>query len=165
MGLFDAFKKKSSLTITIKSPASVTTEDLAIDLELTFLSPTATTVDNLQVRLRGDLVDRKQAPSAAPYHYLGETVYPQPIKMAPNKPEDITIKLPLDFSTLESYEIPPENLAVASEEMRAAAAAAKSATYSYTIEVVAKTAGSDTETASRTPIQLIDPNTVRSSSF
>lgn len=163
MGLFDTFKKKT-LTITVKAPADLSTEALGATLELTFLSPETTVIPSVVVRLRGDLTNRKQAPSAPAYLYFGEAQYGEEIKMAPNQPEKVSVYLPLDFSSLNSYEIPPENMALASQEMQDAAAALGKAVYAYSIEVTAKTdTGATTET--RTPITLIDPHGIRTSSF
>ncbi|HVS58987.1 MAG TPA: hypothetical protein VHD60_04630, partial [Candidatus Saccharimonadales bacterium] len=112
------FKKKNPLTLTLKTPDSVSTEDISLEAELMFVCTGAATIQSVMLRLRGDLVDRKKAPSAAPYHYLGEITATPDLKMAPNQPEKIALRLPLDFSGLNAYEIPPENLAVASEEMK-----------------------------------------------
>ena len=164
--MFSLFKKKvSPLSINVKAPVSVSVEDLSMPVELTFSCPQAATVNSLVIRLRGDLLNRKQAPNAAPFQYLGELTYNKPVKMAPLKPEQLTVNLPLDFSARTIYEIPPENLSMASDAMKAAAATSQNVSYSYNVEVIAKTEGSDAETIVRQPIQLIDPESVRAASF
>jgi hypothetical protein len=157
-------KPKNVLTVGVKVPGSVSIEDLSLGVELTFASTGANTISGLIIRLRGDLVDRKQAPGAPPSHVLGELITGEDIKLAPNKPEQHSFKLPLDFSPLNSYEIPPENMTIASDAMKAAAEASKSAVYSFTVVITAKSSD-DNEIIKRVPIQVIDPNSIRTSSF
>jgi len=167
MSLFKFLKvnKKADVGLSIKSPNSITTDDISLPIELTLTCPKACSVSNLTAKLRADLVDRQQSPSAAAYTALGEVTAPEEIKMSAAKPETIQLHIPLDFSMLDAYEIPPENMSAASEEMKAAAAATKSAVYKYSIEVLAKVIDTNHQIRATAVIELIDPHSIRASSF
>lgn len=162
MSLFNLFKSKpSGLAIEIKSPASFETTSLELNVTLVLASPTQLAVEKLAVRLRGDITSRKKFPGASPTQHLGEAIYSEgELVLAPAKPETVELKIPLDFSAIDSFEIPPENLSVASEEMKAAAAVNRTTNYNYFVEVTAKVKDGK-ELVQQKPIRLNQLDQVR----
>lgn len=162
MGLLDFLKSKpkSDFNIEIKTPVNFETNAVKLPVRVIFSAKTPQKVTSLTVRLRADSTKKKRDPSAKAYQYLGEAVQPQELIIDPAKPTTLMFELPLDFSPIDSFEIPPENLAVASAEMKAAAAANRTSNYRYSVEASYKNASGQEQVASQ-PIKLVQPNEAR----
>lgn len=155
--MFSLFKPRPNLRVSIKAPASFETSALNLPVALLLSSPTQQKITKLSVKLRAD--PAKHATNSS-YSYIGEAVLAQELVVVPNKPEQQDFNLSLDFSPIDNFDIPPENLAVASEEMKAAAAANRTTNYKYSIEVNYKTDTAEEQTIGQT-IRLIQQNEVR----
>lgn len=162
MALFDFLKSKpkADLTIEIKTPVNFETNSFKLPVRVIFASKTPQKIISLVVRLRADSTKKKRDPGAKAYQYLGEAVQPQELLVDPAKSTEAYFELPFDFSPIDSFEIPPENLAVASAEMKAAAASNRTVNYRYSIEVTYKTENGHEQVASQ-PIKLVQPDEVR----
>lgn len=117
-------------------------------------------ITNLIVRLRADSTKKRREPGSKAYQYLGEEIHNGDVLVDPAKPTELYFSLQLDFSPIDSFEIPPENMAVASEELKAAAAANRTSNYTYSVEVTYKVNNSPEQVASQ-PIKLVQPDQVR----
>jgi hypothetical protein len=130
MAFLSFLKSNKGLTCEIKVPGNFETTSIDLRVQLTLASPVVATIEKLTVRLRADA-----AKHGGSSHYLGETALPRAITLAPNKPGSLEFSLPVDFGPIDDFDIPPENLAVASAELKAAAAANRTENYKYSVEV------------------------------
>lgn len=158
MALFGFFGTKKNLKIEIKPHGNFETTSLQLKVQLTLASPVQTTIEKLTVKLRADATKRHG--NQASYQYLGEASLPRAITLAPSKSGSLEFAVPVDFGPIDDFDIPPENLAVASPELKAAAAANRTSNYKYSVEVSYKAENSPEQTINQ-PVRLIQPNEVR----
>lgn len=160
MGLFNFLKPKGKTdpVVTIKAPDNFETTAIKLDIQVFFASTTLQKIEKLTIRLRADPIKRRG--QAVSFKYLGEATLSGELVATPEKAAEAGFEIPLDFSPIDSFEIPPENLAVASAEVKAAAAANRTSNYKYFIEVSYKT-DSSAEQVLRQPIKLVQPGEIR----
>lgn len=160
MGILDIFKSKpkASLTITIKSPDYFETTSTHFALQVFLNSVTAEKVVSVGAKLKAIALKGKS--NNQDESSLGEAISTDPFVVDFNKTSELGFDLPVDFSPIDSFEIPPENLAVASAEMKAAAATNRTLNYNYTVEIVVKTAEGKEVIASKS-LRLVQPNEIR----
>jgi hypothetical protein len=161
------FKKqiRNPLVIEIAAPDSVTWDDVFLNIEIGLSCETKVIKPVVKARLRADITDKKKARGKSQYYVLGETEYQGAVEVVPGHPEKLTVRIPLDFSPMNSFEIPSENMAMASPELQAAMAAAQEVNqlYVYSVEVIVKTV--EHEYIQRKPIELINPDSTRVADF
>lgn len=161
------FKKqpKNPLTIEISAPDNITHDDVFLNIEVGLSSETEVIKPVIKARLRADITDKKKARGKSQYYILGEADYQGEVVVVPGHAEKLGLRLPLDFSPMNSFEIPSENMALASPELQAAMADAQEVNelYEYSVEVVAKI--TDHEYSQRRLVELINPDSTRVANF
>lgn len=145
--------------VAIKTPESFDVNALNLPVRVILAASTPQKITNLVVRLRADSTKKKQGQASKTYQYLGEAVHDKEAIVDPAKPMELYFSLQLDFSPIDSFEIPPENMAVASEELKAAAAANRTSNYTYSVEVTYKVDKGPEQVASQS-IKLVQPDQV-----
>lgn len=155
----------SPISIDVSTPDSVSHDDVFLDVEVILSSTTQTVKPTVKARLRADLTDKKKARGAAQFYLLGEADYQGAVSVVPEQPEKLSIRIPLDFSTMSAFDIPAENIAMASPEMQAAMKAAQEINhlYAYSVEAVVKL--ENAEYTGKKSIELIHPDSTRVSNF
>lgn len=148
----------SSLDMEVKAPKAIEPSASSLAVVVNLASPKPTIVEQLIVHLRADPL-KKHALNRN-FEYLGEARTPGPLNLKPNERQKLEFNLQLDFDKLNKLDIPPENLAVASEELKAVAALSQPANYKYNVEVLYKLEGKNWRMYLE-PIRLIGENDVR----
>lgn len=157
--------KPTPLTIEVSAPESMSHDDVFLDVEVGLSTQTVTLKPTVKVRVRADLTDRKKARGAAQYYLLGEADYQGQVSVVPDRPEKLAVRIPLDFSPMSAFDIPAENIAMASPEMQAAMQAAQEINHLYTFSVEAVVRLDETDYTGATPIELIHPDSTRVANF
>lgn len=165
MSFFQRAKPTNPLRIDISAPDSITEDDVFLEVETMLSCESGVVSPTVKARLRADIVNKRKARGAAQYYILGEAEYVGQADTVPGNPAKLSIRIPLDFSPMTLFDIPSANMAMASQEMQDAMAAAEEINhlYEYSVEVVAKT--TDNEFAAQAPINLIRSDSTRVGSF